>query len=372
MSEMQPVRVLHVLNNLGYGGAETFVMNVYRHVERSKVQFDFLIRSNQNGPMLQEIESLGGQVIELPPFPGKALSNYRALDKFLKVHADEYEAMHVHANALIYVKPLQLAKKYGIPCRIIHSHSTGSRFKMLHMANTKRVSHWATHRFACSSLAGEWMFPDEDYEFVPNGIDLEKFAFSETDRRGIRRQYDIENSFVVGHVGRFVPQKNHPFIVEVFEALHKKSPNAVLLLVGDGENLDSIKTLVKSKGLSESVVFVGAVENVEKYYSAMDCFLFPSVCEGLGIVLVEAQANGLPCLVSEAVTQEVNLGLITYLSLACSPDQWSKSLAALEREREEDDSWRMRNCSKYLTSLVGYKTSTFRRRTPVDWAGECS
>lgn len=159
------IRVLHVLNNLGSGGAESFVMNLYRNIDRSLVQFDFLIRSRENGSMVDEIRKLGGKIYIQPNFPRNILQNYKALDEFLKCHAKEYKAIHVHANALVYVKPLQLAKKYGIPCRIIHSHNTNSSAEFIHKFNRRRIDEWVTDRFACSDLAGSGCFQGKIYSY---------------------------------------------------------------------------------------------------------------------------------------------------------------------------------------------------------------
>ena len=328
------IRVLHVLNNLGSGGAESFVMNIYRNIDRTEVQFDFLIRSNQNGSMVKEISDMGGKVFILPSFPKHVFENYRKLDYFLRNHSCEYTAIHVHANALIYVKPLQLAEKYKIPIRIIHSHSTNSKMALLHKVNILRIDKWCTTRFACSELAGEWMFPKRQYKIIPNGISLERFKFNNYDRDKVRKIYDLDNKIVIGHVGRFTTPKNHPFIINLFEEYHKRNRDSALMLVGDGENKEHIKMLVKEKGLTDSVFFVGAVSNVWEYMSAMDIFLFPSFYEGFGIVLLEAQANGLPCVVSNVISNLaiVNENIVS-LGLDKGLDVWLKALEQLNSER---------------------------------------
>lgn len=327
------IRVLHVLNNLGTGGAESFVMNVYRNIDREKVQFDFLIRSTQNGPMLEEIQAMGGKVFIQPAFPRHVRQNYKALDEFLKTHAREYQAIHVHANSLIYVKPLQLAMKYGIPRRIIHSHSTKSSALVLHRLNINRIDKWVTDRFACSEVAGEWMFPGKNYRVITNGIDLPRFAFDAQNRDEIRKKLHIEDKTVIGHVGRFTPQKNHPFVVEVFEAYHRKNPDSVLLLVGEGEDKERIWNQVLQKGLFDDVIFTGAVSDVWKYLSAMDAFLFPSLWEGFPVTLVETQVNGLPVLVSDKVTKTTKLSEnVFFLDVNLSPDKWSKKISEISRK----------------------------------------
>jgi glycosyltransferase involved in cell wall biosynthesis len=351
------IKVLHVLNNLGSGGAESFVMNVYRNIDRSKVQFDFLIRSNQNGSIVEEIEKMGGNIYTLPPFPGKLLENYRALDKFLKLHASEYKAIHVHANSLIYVKPLQLAKKYGIPCRIIHSHNTKSSALMWHKFNFNRIDKWVTHRFACSDMAGKFMFSNKQYEIIANGIDLKKFQFDEEDRNNIRKKYKIENKTVIGNVGRFTPQKNHLFIIDIFDEYHKKNPDSVLMLVGEGQDKEKVWNYVLHKGLFDDVIFTGAVSDVYRYMSAMDKFLFPSLWEGLGIVLIEAQANGLPCICSEEIPQEAICSPSTIcFYLKNSAQDWANKLYELNRIGGGQISQEL---LQYDISNVSYKLQQF-------------
>ena len=172
-------KVLHVLGNLGYGGAEMFVMNIYRNIDRRAVQFDFLVRQNNNGPLVKEIEELGGNVIILPDHRKHMIGNHIALGRFMKEHHSEYCAIHVHANSLIYVYPLYLAKKYQIPIRIIHSHSTKGMCEPLHQLNINRIDKWVTHRMACSIQAGQYMFPRKRFQVIRNGINLDLFRYDE-------------------------------------------------------------------------------------------------------------------------------------------------------------------------------------------------
>lgn len=327
-----------MLNNLGSGGTEAFVMNVYRNIDREKIQFDFLVRSNENGKLVDEIKKMGGKVIIHPPFPRHIMANYRKLKQFLKEHHSEYVAIHLHANALIYVKPIQVAKKYGIPIRIIHSHSVTSKYKMLHEINMKRASRWYTHSFACSINAGKWMFDKKKFEVINNGVDLKRFEYNSSTRKELQKLYNIENKTVIGHVGRFESAKNHKFLIEVFRKYHLNNPNSVLLLVGAGQEKKSIEQIVEKYKLSKDVIFTGAVENVEDYFSAMDVFLFPSLWEGLGMVLIEAQANGLPCITSNVIPREACLSNYYYeVDLNESIEEWVekvKYVSALNIQRE--------------------------------------
>ncbi|WP_010200274.1 glycosyltransferase [Bacillus sp. m3-13] len=205
----KPIRVLHVLNGLGSGGTESFIMNIYRNIDRSKVQFDFLIRSTKDNLLKNEIEKLGGKVYITSEFPRHFIKNYREINEFFKRNKD-YNIVHVHANALMYVKPLKIAKKYGVNCRIIHSHNTQTAnnplYKYIHHWNKRFISEQATDFFACSKMAGDWMF-NNSYKVINNAIDVNKFQFNEEKRKKVRELFKLENKFVIGHIGRFTYQK---------------------------------------------------------------------------------------------------------------------------------------------------------------------
>ncbi len=293
------VRVLHVFGGLGFGGAESVIMNWYRNIDRSIIQFDFLVRSSDTN-CEEEIKAMGGNVYHVPPFPRSFIRNYIETNRILK--KGKWDIIHVHANALIYLAPLWLAKRYGISTRIIHSHNTHSSFTALHNLNKRLIDYWVTDKFACSDLAAKWMFGDKEYVFIPNGIDLQKFSFDDNSRNTIREKYRIESKTVIGHVGRFTYQKNHKFIIDFFCEYHNRNADSVLMFIGNGEMFKQIQELVENKGLHDSVIFCGAVSDIHKYYSAMDRFIFPSHYEGLPIALIEAQANGLPCLISNIIS----------------------------------------------------------------------
>lgn len=302
------VRVLHFLNGLGMGGAESFVMNIYRNIDRTRVQFDFMVRSDDLGPYVDEVEAMGGKVFRSPFFPSKAVANYRYLSKFFKEHAEDYAAVHVHANALVYIIPLSLAKRNGVPVRIIHSHSScgyNSLASALHRLNKRIIPSLVTDRFSCSDLAGKWMFDNDDCKLILNGIDIDAYKFSPQKRQEIREKLCIETKKVIGHVGRFIKVKNHKFLIDCFDKIHSADSNTVLLLLGDGEDMAEIKAFVREKGLDNCVVFTGAVGNVSDYLSAMDLFMFPSLWEGLPLTLIEAQANGMPCLISNKISKTI-------------------------------------------------------------------
>jgi len=332
---MEIIRVLHAVPKMNREGIQSFLMNVYRNVDREKIQFDFLIHSKEKGAFEDEILSLGGHFFHLNKLSSKYFLSYQnELVKFFK--ENKYNIVHSHLN-LLSSFTLSGAKKAGVPVRIAHSHSssisdTGLKKAIKLFAKTQ-MNKYATHKFACSREAGIWQFgkmaqESGEVKIIPNGIEIEKFLFNEVNRKKIRKQYDIEeNIFVVGHIGGFRKVKNHEFLLKVFEKIKKIKREAILMLIGSGELENEIKELGMRLGVLDSIVFVGSVENVNEYYSAFDTFVFPSIFEGLGIVLVEAQANGLPCFASDVVPNGANLSDVYFpLSLNASPEKWAECI----------------------------------------------
>lgn len=330
-----PMRVLHILNNLGSGGVEGLLMNIYRVMDRERVQFDFMIRSAKDNRFADEVERLGGHVYIMPDFPRKIMSNYRAVDAFFAEHK-EYKIVHVHANALIYVFPLILTKKHRIPCCILHSHNTntcgGMLGRIIHWVNRQFLGRWVTDYLACSDLAARWMFGNREYIQVNNGIDLKSYQFSQQVRQRIRAQLGVWDEVIIGHVGRFLPVKNHPFIIEVFSELLKHRPEAKLLLIGEGDLSPQTKERIRILNIEDKIILTGVISNVHEYMSAMDVFLFPSFYEGLPLALVEAQANGLPCVISDKIPPAIVLtDGIQVLSLNDPPSIWASALLKNQR-----------------------------------------
>jgi glycosyltransferase involved in cell wall biosynthesis len=327
------IRVLHVLSSMNRGGMETFIMNIYRNIDKKKVQFDFLLHTQEECAYNDEIRSLGGKIFSVPSRRNGVLKNRKALDNFFKEHP-EYRIVHQHVSSLTYVAPLKIAKKNGVPVRIVHSHNTqqgGSRIhKYIHKYNQLFIESFATHYFACSNLAAKWLYPRKQYKFIliNNGIETEKFIYNTEIRDEYRKKFDIENKFVLGHVGRFSPQKNHDFLIDIFKEIHDENNDCVLMLIGDGELRTKIENKVKKLGLQNDVIFTGIRSDIAELYQAMDLFVFPSLYEGLGIVLIEAQASGLKCFTSnKVVPKDVNVtGLVNFLDLDKSAQYWANRI----------------------------------------------
>ena len=333
MSQEQPIRVAQVMGKMLGGGVEAVVMNYYRHIDRSRVQFDFLVDSDSALVPREEIESLGGRVFEIPPY--QHVFEYQR--ELLRLFQQEgWKIVHSHINALS-VFPLRAAKKAGVPVRIAHSHSASGKGEhtknVLKSVLKTQSNRYPTCRFACSRFAGDWLFGKAaDYEVVYNAIDLDRFRFNEVVRSQTRAILGLtSNQFAIGHVGRFTTQKNHAFLIDIFTEIAKRRDDAVLLLVGSGEAESSVKLLVDGRGLSDRVMFLGQRNDVNRLYQAFDVFVLPSLYEGLGIVGVEAQASGLPCLLSDAITREVDVtAKCSFLPLSDSA-MWVDSICALKQ-----------------------------------------
>ena len=316
-----PVRVLQVLGGTGLGGAESRVMDSYRHLDRSRIQFDFCVHTREEGFFDREIESLGGRIYRIPRFRAVNWLEYRrAWKDFFRAHPG-YRAVHGHmtSTASIY---LPIAKASGVPLTIAHARSAGvdpGLKGMLTRFLRRNLGKKADVCLTCSRLAGEAVFGKKMEDAgrvttVPNAIDASAFSFSARTRAQKREELGIgEQDFVVGHVGRFGHMKNHSFLLDVFAQIRKELPASRLLLVGEGGLMGSVREKAASLGLSDRVIFAGNQAQVADYYMAMDFFVFPSVFEGLPGSVIEAQAAGLRCLVSDSVTDEV---LITPLAEA--------------------------------------------------------
>ncbi|MBB1532352.1 glycosyltransferase [Candidatus Saccharibacteria bacterium] len=308
--QKKPIIVAQIMGKWVGGGVESVIMNYYRHLDHSKVQFDFICDEDSTRIPYDEIKKLGGRVFLVPKYQN--LPKYlKALEKLFK--ENQYRIVHSNINTLS-VFPLYAAKKAGVPIRISHSHSTSNpkEWKRNLIKNILRPfsKRYATDYFACSELAGRYLFGNKAFDqgevkIIHNAIDIDKFKFDEVARKKLRKEFGIKDSTVViGHVGRFVQQKNHTFLVDVFKEYHKKNPDSKLLLVGSGPLEDEIKRKVKRLGLDDSVFFLGQRDDTNKLYSVMDIFCLPSLYEGLPVVGVESQAAGLPIIFSNGVSHE--------------------------------------------------------------------
>lgn len=329
------MRVLHVVHSMNRGGLETFIMNIYRKIDRTKVQFDFLVHTNEECAYDQEIKDLGGKMYSVPNRRKGLLKYYKALNTFFKNHS-EYKIVHQHLSSLTNVAPLKIASKYKVPVRIVHSHNTKQGgywlHKYIHKFNQLFVKSFATHYFACSDLAAKWLYPNNIYEknkfeIINNAIDTDDFLFNANSRNSIRKEFNFEDKFVIGHVGRFHPQKNHDFLIDVFKYINERNKDTKLLLIGDGYLRSDIKRKAKKLDLMDNVIFTGVRSDIPDLLNSMDVFVMPSHHEGLPVTVVEAQASGLPCVLSNNITNEVEIiGNVDWCDLDDNLSVWSKKI----------------------------------------------
>ena len=326
---MAPIRVLQVVTHMERGGLESMLMNYYRHIDRTRVQFDFLVHRQERAAFDDEIESLGGKIYRLPRLVPWSRRYLNALNHFFDEHP-EYKIVHVHQDCLSSVI-LKTAAQHHVPVRIAHSHNANQDRNLkypIKLWYRRSIPKYTTILFACGKEAGDWMFGGASYQIINNAIDAAAYTYAPAKRAEARQALGLADELTVGHVGRFNPQKNHPFLLEIFAALLKKEPDAILLLVGGGENMPKIQDKARALGISEHVRFLGVRSDVAELMQAMDVFVFPSLYEGLPVTMVEAQAAGLPCLISDKVPPECILteGLVDVLPLSESPETWAEKI----------------------------------------------
>lgn len=336
------IRVLQVYPQMNNAGTERVIFNFYENIDTEQVQFDFLVE--RHGELDEKILNMGGKIYYLSEKKDKTY--YTALLKFFSEHP-QYKIVHTHTHKRMGLV-LRAAQESGVPCRIAHSHNArtdlpriGAFIKGLSSIPVEKA---ATHYFACSSKAAQWLFPHRTKEckIVYNGIFLENYLFRAQYRQKIRSSLGIlDDAFVMIHVGRFAKQKNHQYLVKILEHYSKIDLSQwKMILVGEGPLQDSIQTLVRESGLTDHVIFLGSRTDVNELYSAADMFVFPSLHEGLGIVVVEAQASGLPCIVSNAVPPEADMGvnLLNTLNLRDSLEKWGQTIIAKKQDTVARDS----------------------------------
>lgn len=325
------VKILHVIHGLNLGGAENFIYNLLCAIDSARYRFDFAIQETdiKHKKFQELILARGGAIHIMPDFMHNPVGQYKVLKKILD---GGYDIVHIHMNAFINPIPAILAGRYDVRV-IIHSHSTknglgGIIGKGIHILNKSVFLKPRYIRLACSNEAGRWMFGSRDCVMVPNAIDTEKYVSNEAARITIRQQYGIADGFVIGQIGRLIPLKNQMFTLKVLASLRKKRPDldAKLMIVGEGFMRSRLQETVSDLALDGAVIFTGAVHNVHEYYSAFDAFVMPSLFEGLGLVVIEAQAAGLKSFVSDTVTRQTNIsGSVTFISLD-NPDSWVDNL----------------------------------------------
>ncbi len=339
--ENQPQRILHVLGGLKRGGAETFVMNLYRKINRSIIQFDFVIHTSEHGDFYDEIVSMGGKVYFCPKYMGKNHVAYKKWWSSFFAEHPEYGVVHSHvrSTASIYLK---IARRKNIKT-VIHSHSTSNGKGLSSLV--KRIlqyplRHTADYLFACSLESGKWLYGEKatkTQRFIvqKNVIDIERFEYDGGMREKYRSEWGLSNKNVFIHVGRLHVAKNHSFLLNAFKKISEINSNAILFVVGDGELKEDINAKIDELALNDKVRMLGSRSDVSSLLSAADCFLFPSLWEGVPLTVIEAQAAGLPCLVSDRITDDVCISeLVTKLPID-NVDSWVDAVANMDFSRKD-------------------------------------
>lgn len=343
-----PIRILQCVTIMNRNGLENRLMDIYRNIDRNLIQFDFMTNRAEPGQFDEEIEQLGGRVYHMSRIAPRSFFRYIGeLKKFFREHP-EYKIVHSHLNTLS-TWPLLMAKKAGVPVRIAHSRnaSMDRNIKMVYKAFSRLfINGQATDRFACSRSAGVWLFgrrqvEKDTFRVIPNAIQLDRFLYSEEKRQQMRAELGMaEKELAIVCVARFSHQKNHAYLLKVFNEIRNKRPESRLYLVGQGELEQEIRGQIAELGLEASVIFLGSRSDVGDVLTAMDAFLFPSFYEGFGTVIVEAQCSALPMLASDTIPSETKLcDCVEFASITEDPAAWAdKMLALIENTQRKDNS----------------------------------
>lgn len=348
---MEPIRVLQEDVLLDPGGIEVLLMNLYKHIDREILQFDFMVHRPEKGMFEDEIVDMGGKIYHTPAFnPFKMNSYKKGIVDVLSQHP-EYKVFHCHTELNLW--PLKYAEKLGVPVRIAHRHNAKTVVNLKYFFFVYErifIKNYCTDMFMCSTPAGEWAYgkkavADGKVKLIKNGIETQRFKYNESIRREVREELSLTDEIVIGHIGRFNVPKNHLFLIDIFREIHKMNPNTVLLMAGakQGPIMDKVKKKVNDYGMQDCVRFLGVRNDTDRLYQAFDLFLFPSLWEGLPVTGIEAQTSGLPVVMSDVITPEVYL--VPHLktcSLNDSAENWAKTALELL------DSYKRRDCSQEI------------------------
>lgn len=325
------IKVLQIGMSTNYGGLESFVINMYRHINRDKIQFDFV--NVYDTPLAYEDEyvELGAKILRITKRDKNPIRSYVQLKKL--IYSGEYDYVHFHCMNFCWWDPIIIAGSKKSPAKlIVHSHLTGfnenspKKEIILHEIGKHLTSRSNYIRIACGNNAGKWLFGNKTFTVINNGIDTKKYSFSGKFRTEIRNKYKInDNRIVIGHVGNFSFQKNYPLLIDIFNEMKKIDSRYLLMLVGDERRADEVKERIIKYSLSDSVIFTGILKDVHKYYSGMDLYIYPSSYEGLNISLIEAQCSGLQCFFSNTLDSETDVsGNCTTIDISCEPRKIAK------------------------------------------------
>lgn len=363
-NNVEPIRVLQMIGSLNVGGSQAMIINLHKAIDRTKVQFDYIIDDAYATKLAPVVEKMGAKIYVMPKFKGTNVFEVKkAWNGFFSQHK-EYKVFHSHVRSYASLY-LPIAHKYGVKT-IIHSHSmsNGIGFSSI----VKKVLQYplryqADYFFGCSFEAGRWLFgkkvtKSNQYHMLPNGIDIEKYRYNLDLRKQYREQMDLGNKETYIHVGRLHEAKNHMFLIDVFDGIHRRRQNSVLLLVGDGELYHDISNKIEELGLKNAVIMLGNRDDVPGLLQAADVFLFPSIWEGLPVTVVEAQAAGLPCYISNLITSDVNISKAVHV-LSLDKEIWINEICDACDKRERFDVTDSIKCAGFDISATSKWLSNF-------------
>ncbi len=349
------IRVLQCVNNMHRAGLETVLMNYYRNIDRTQIQFDFLTHRPERDDYDDEIESLGGRIYRAPRlYPQNYPAYFRYMKQFFAEHP-EYKIVHSHIDSMSYL-PLLAAKKAEVPVRISHSHCTGLDKDLKYILKRyfrSRIPSVATAFCACGEQAGRFLHGEKAFTVVPNAVEAAQYRYNPHLREQKRKELGVENRLVIGHAGRFSYPKNHDFLLDIFYKTLQKEPNAVLLLAGKGELEQKVREKVAELQIENAVLFIGSRSDLNEIYQAMDVLVMPSHYEGVPMVGIEAQFSGLPCIFSDKVPEEtVFTELCCFMQLHRSAEEWAQQILQMAGQRadgiRENEKYDIRYAGKLL------------------------
>lgn len=330
MAEKKKVLIVMGGSSMGVGGIESMVINYYRNIDKSKITIDFVFFGEGVGLYDDEILANGGKIFHLPIKSKHYFQSVAAMKQLL--NTEKYDIVHANLNAAGIESALRIAKACGVPVRVSHAHSTnhGTTSTIRRMINEygrKKITRYSTHNFACSDMAGAWYYGNKPYTIVRNAIDTNRFLFSQEVRDRVREEMQVGDKYIVGHIGNLGFPKNQAFLLNAFAAMYKKQPNSELWLVGEGEDLEPLQAQAKELHIEQAVRFLGRRMDVHELLQAMDVFVLPSFFEGFPVVITEAVAADLPCIVSDTITKMVKITpKVSMLSLEDSTEIWSETM----------------------------------------------
>lgn len=334
------IKIAMIANNLEINGISSVIMNYCSYIDLQKFDITLLVGEGVANVHREKCNNLGIEIIELPSRKKSTLQYVKALNKVMRRQI--FDIVHVHGNQTSIAIELLIAKLHGTKVRIAHSHNTTCMSKKLNTLMKPLFKVVYTNGFACGELAGKWLFGNDDFQVIPNGFITNKFEFNQKYRDEIRKKLNIENKYVLGHIGRINDQKNQKYLLKIFEEVAKKSNDTVLLMVGIGPMLNEIKSQIEKHPYKNRIILFGETSMPEKMYMAMDLFVFPSKYEGLPVTLLEAQISGLPCIVSDKITREVDLGKLYWMNIDVIPQLWAKKIL----EKKEFSNKKRQNINK--------------------------